>query len=243
MYRNPVDPCGDAFYPAGHSGGLAPGTLQPQAQSARRSVRVLLAHRQGIFGQGLAALLAAHPGIALLAQVADGAAAWESIRTRAPDIALLDLDLDRVSGIEVALRARAAALATRCLMLASADDPAPVARALDAGAAGCVLKDSGFEELVFALHSVHAGGTFVSPTLAAKLRDPRPEGPSILDLSAREREVLRLLAAGNTSKGIARILGIGCQTVETHRRRLMKKLDLHCAAQVVRFAAQAGLLV
>jgi DNA-binding NarL/FixJ family response regulator len=242
MDRSPVDFYADDCAPAGRIPGLAPPTQFPQANGGAASFRALLAHRHGLFSQGLAALLAGQPGIALVAQVADGEAAWEAIRTRTPEVALLDLDLDQVSGTQVLERVRAAGLTTRCLILAGADDPSLVSRTLAAGAAGWLRKDSGFEELLFALQTIHAGGTFISPPLAAKPRDPRAEGPSLLDLSAREREVLRLVAAGNTSKAIARVLGISCQTVETHRRRLMKKLDLHCAAQVVSFAARAGML-
>jgi DNA-binding NarL/FixJ family response regulator len=213
----------------------------PQAQTCASPVRVLLAHRHSIFSQGLAALLSAQLGVEFLAQVGDGEAAWEAIRNRKPELALLDLALGKPSGLEVARRVHAAELPTRCLMLTTDADPSLAAQALRAGAAGCFIKDSGFEELMLALRSIDTGETFVSPSIATRMPAPPGTGRES-PLSVREREIVRLVAAGQSSKAIARTLDISHQTVDTHRRRILKKLDLHSSAEVVRYAIRSGLL-
>ncbi len=204
--------------------------------------RVLLAHPLCLFGLGLAALLAARPGLELLPQVADGEAALETIYARVPEVALLNLDLDKIPGIEVARRVHAAGLATRCLMLVTEADPALAAETMDAGAAGCLVKDSSIEELHLALHTLGAGRIFMSPAIATRLLSQRGSGHGVLALSPREREIVRLLAAGQSSKRIARTLDISPDTVDTHRRRLLRKLGLHTSTEVVRYAAENGLL-
>lgn len=204
---------------------------------------VVLADGHGMFCQGLGSLLAAEPDVELLALVGDGEAAWHAIQVHEPDVAILDLRLTKASGIEVARRVAAAALDTRCLLLATHEDPTLAPQALRAGAAGYVLKENKFEQLMLALHTIHCGGTFVSPAIATKLRALRRRGHDTAVLSPTEREVVRLLAAGKSSKEIARILAISPQTVNTNRRRLMKKLNLHSSAEVVRFAVQSGLVV
>lgn len=242
MDYSPFTLATDVRAQVGHLAGLAPPTRDPRAQTRTSPIRLLLAHRPGIFSQGLAVLLAAEPGVTLVAQVADGEAAWDAIRTRAPDLVLLDLALARPSAIELTRRVHAAAIATRCLTLATDPDPSLASQALRAGAAGCLIKDSGFEELMLALRSIDAGETFVSPTIATRLRTLRGGGHDALPLTCREREVVRLIAAGHSSKTIARALGISPLTVDTHRRHLMRKLDLHSAAEVVRYALRNGLL-
>jgi len=204
---------------------------------------VILADDHAIFRQGLAALLQAEPDFALLAQSADGEAAWQSIQAHAPAIAILDLTMPKATGIEVARRVEAAALDTRCLLLTMHDDPAAALQTQEAGAAGYVLKDNSFEELVVAVRSIAAGGTFVTPSIRAKLRAlQRNNGHKTVALSPRELEVVRLIAAGSSSKEIGRVLAISPRTVDTYRNRLMAKLGLHSVAEVVRWAVQRGMV-
>jgi DNA-binding NarL/FixJ family response regulator len=207
------------------------------------SINVILADDHAIVRQGLAALLQAEPDITVLAQAADGAAAWDLIATHQPDLAILDLSMPQATGIEVARRVEAAALDTRCLLLTMHDDPAAALEAQEAGAAGYVLKDNSFEELVLAVRTIAAGGTFVTASIRAKLRALQRNGQQHLTLSSREREVIRLVALGHSSKEIARVLDISPRTVDTYRNRLMRKLGLHCVADVVRYAVQAGMLL
>lgn len=206
------------------------------------SISVILAEDHAIVRQGLAALLQAEPDIVLLGQAADGAAAWSIIATHQPDIAILDLSMPQATGIEITRRVEAAALDTRCLLLTMHDDPAAALEAQEAGAAGYILKDNSFEDLVLAVRSIAAGGTFVSPSIRAKLRALQRNGQTHPALSDREREVLRLVALGHSSKEIARLLTISPRTVDTYRNRLMHKLGLHSVADVVRYAVQGGML-
>ncbi len=206
------------------------------------SIGVILADDHAIVRQGLAALLQAEPDIVLLGLAADGAAAWSMIATHQPDIAILDLSMPQATGIEITRRVEAAALDTRCLLLTMHDDPAAALEAQAAGAAGYILKDNSFEDLVLAVRSIAAGGTFVTPSIRAKLRALQRNGQGSIALSSREREVIRLVALGHSSKEIARLLAISPRTVDTYRSRLMHKLGLHSVADVVRYAVQGGML-
>lgn len=203
---------------------------------------VILADDHAIVRQGLAALLQGVPDISLLAQAADGEAAWELIETHQPDIAILDLAMPRATGIEVARRVEAAALGTRVVLLTMRDDAATALQAQQAGVTGFVTKDNSFEELALAVRSVAAGGTFVTPAVRAKLNGLRRSGQRPVALSPREREVVRLIAGGQTSKEIGRALAISPRTVDTYRDRLRDKLGLHTVAELVLYAAQCGLL-
>jgi DNA-binding NarL/FixJ family response regulator len=131
---------------------------------------VILADDHAIFRQGLAALLQGEPDIALLAQAADGEAAWVLIEAHQPDVAILDLAMPKATGIEVARRAAAAAFDTRVVLLTMHDDAATALQAQAAGVSGFVVKDNSFEELALAVRAVAAGGTFVTPAVRTKLR-------------------------------------------------------------------------
>jgi DNA-binding NarL/FixJ family response regulator len=206
------------------------------------SIGVIVADDHAIFRQGLASLLQAEADIVLLAQASTGAEAWGLIESMRPDVAILDLSMPLLSGIEVARRVETTGLDTRIVLLTMHDDPSAVLQALETGVAGYVLKDNSFEELVQAVQSVAAGGTFVTPSIRAKLRTLQREGRPAVPLSPREREVIRLIALGNSSKEIARIMVISPRTVDTYRSRSMEKLGLHSLADVVRYAVQAGMV-
>lgn len=206
------------------------------------SLSVILADDHAIVRQGLAALLQGMPDISLLAQAADGEAAWQLIEMHQPDIAILDLAMPRATGIEVARRVEAAALDTRVVLLTMHDDAATALQAQQAGVTGFVVKDNSFEELALAVRCVAAGGTFVTPAVRAKLNGLRRSGERPVALSPREREVVRLIAGGQTSKEIGRALAISPRTVDTYRDRLRDKLGLHSVAELVLYAAQCGLL-
>jgi DNA-binding NarL/FixJ family response regulator len=203
---------------------------------------VILADDHAIFRQGLAALLQGEPDIALLAQAADGEAAWVLIETHQPGVAILDLAMPKATGIEVARRVAAAALDTRVVLLTMHDDAATALQAQEAGVAGFVVKDNSFEELALAVRAVAAGGTFVTPAVRAKLNALKRNGDRPVDLSPREREVVRLIAAGQSSKEIGRALAISPRTVDTYRDRLRDKLGLRSVAEVVLYAVQCGML-
>jgi DNA-binding NarL/FixJ family response regulator len=205
-------------------------------------ITVIVADDHAIFRQGLAFLLQAESDITLLAHASNGSEAWGLIESLRPDVAILDLSMPESTGIEVARRVEAAGLDTRVVLLTMHDDPSAVLQAQETGVAGYILKDNSFEELVQAVHAVAAGGTFITPSIRAKLRAIQRNGRPGVPLSSREREVIRLIALGNSSKETARILGLSPRTVETYRSRSMDKLGLHALADLVRYAVQAGMV-
>jgi DNA-binding NarL/FixJ family response regulator len=161
---------------------------------------VILADDHAIVRQGFAALLQAEPDIALLGQAADGEAAWRLIETLQTDIAILDLAMPKATGIEIACHVEAAALKTRVVLHTMYDDAASALQAQEAGIAGYVVKDNSFEELVMAMRSVAAGGTFVTQAIRAKLRVFQRDGQKPAVLSPREREVIRLIAGARAAR-------------------------------------------
>jgi len=203
-------------------------------------ISLILADGYAMVRQGLAGLLRAEPDIAVTAEAADGETAWGLITTYRPQVAILDFDLPQANGIEVARRVMDAALDTRVLLLAMRDAPAAALAAREAGVLGFVLKDSPFEELALAVRAIAAGQTYVTPAVRAQLRTIQRAGNLTVALSARERQVVRLIADGSSSKEIARLLGISPGTVNTHRKRLMKKLGVRTATAVVRWGVQGG---
>ena len=203
------------------------------------SVTTCLADDHAIIRQGLAALLRDAPDITLVGEAADGETAWRLISTRQPDVAILDMAMPGANGIEITRRIESTALPTRVVLLTMYEDPATALDAERAGVAGYVLKASLFDELILAVRLVAAGGTFTTPSVAAKLRALSRNGRTVT-LSAREREVVRLLSQGLHSKEIARALAISPGTVDTYRKRLMQKLEVHSVAEVVRWAGESG---
>jgi DNA-binding NarL/FixJ family response regulator len=205
------------------------------------AIRIILADDHAIFRQGLAQLLEAEPGFELVAQVADGRAAFELIEALQPDVAILDITMPELSGIEVARKTTYAGYRTRVVLLTMHGDPSMALEAQEAGAAGYVLKDNTFEELVTAVRTVVAGGTFMTSSVRDRLRDLQSQGYTTIKLSRRERDVIKMIALGHSSKEIGRLLGISPRTVDTYRTRLMGKLDLKTLADVVRYAVRTGI--
>ena len=204
-------------------------------------IRVISADDHALFRQGLAALLKMVEGIDLLAQAANGREAWDLIERQQPDVAILDICMPGMTGIEITRKTSAAGFATQVILLTAHEDPVVAIEAQEAGAAGYVLKDNSVEELVIAVRTVAAGGTFVTPVIRAKFRELQRHGRATTVLSPREREVIRLIALGKSGKEIARIMEISPRTVDTYRDRLMDKLQAHTVADVVRYAVRAGM--
>ncbi len=202
------------------------------------SIRVLIADDHRLFLQGLKQLLAGIEDVEVIAEAMDGLKALEQIRSHNPDIALLDVAMPELSGVDVATAIQEESLPTKVLLLTMFKEVALLERALAAGASGFVLKESAFEELVFALKQVSEDGVYISPTLAAKRRR-LVESQA---LTPREVEVLDLVAEGLTSQKIAGRLHISSKTVENHRANIMRKLDVSNTAQLIRKATATGLL-
>jgi DNA-binding NarL/FixJ family response regulator len=204
-------------------------------------IRLLLADDHAIFLQGLTKLLDAWPEAKVVAEAADGQEAWKLILRHKPDVAVVDIKMPQMSGIEIAEHVRAQGLSTRVVLLTMHDEPALALEAEQAGIHGYVLKDNTFEELSKAIKTVASGRRYMSPAVSENLRAFRLNSGGVT-LSPREREVLKLIASGLSGKAIARELSISPKTVETHRVRLMTKLNLHSVAELVRYAVQTGFL-
>jgi len=204
-------------------------------------IRLILADDHAIFRQGLARLLESDEGIELAGEAGDGEAAWDLIREERPDVAVLDISMPGKNGIDVAREIRAAGLPTRALLLTMHDDPTLAQEAEEAGVLGFVVKEEAFSDLLTAIRAVADGQRFVSRVVAEKVNQmaSREEAPAAL--SPREREVLGNIASGLTNKEIARKLEISPKTVDTHRTRLMRKLNVHTTADMVRYAMKIGL--
>ncbi|HVM60253.1 MAG TPA: response regulator transcription factor [Verrucomicrobiae bacterium] len=204
---------------------------------------VLIAEDHHLVRQGIRALLEKDGGIQVVGEAADGNAALEQVQKLLPDVLLMDIAMPQLNGAEAVRRLAAMKLRTRVLMLSMYSDETLVRQALQSGARGYLLKQSVAGELIQAVRTVHQGGIFLSSKLPASLRDAclRPEGigetrSGFERLTSREREVLQLVAEGNTSKAIGLKLGLSEKTIEKHRAQLMKKLGVHDTAGMVRAA-------
>jgi len=206
-------------------------------------IRLLLADDHAILRAGLRMLLEAQPDMVVVAEASDGEEAVRRAHATHPDVAVIDLTMPGLSGVETLQRLHRELPATRLLVLTMHDDPGYARVTQAAGAAGHVVKDSESAELLAAIRAVHRGRTFVrvggeGPAVAVETEGPGP-APA---LSPRERQVLELLAHGHTNREIAARLALSVKTVETHRARLSDKLGLHKRADLVRLALDLGLL-
>ena len=205
-----------------------------------KKIRVMLADDHAILRAGLRMLLDAQPDMAVVAEAGDGEEAIRRATGSRPDVAVVDLTMPGLSGVETLEGLRREVPATRLLVLTMHDDPGYARLAMAAGASGHVIKDAESGELLSAIRAVHRGRTFVQVgTETVPAEPPRPTAPA---LSPRERQVLELLAHGHTNREVADRLSLSVKTVETHRARLSDKLGLHTRADLVRLAIDLGLL-
>ncbi len=210
-------------------------------------MRVLLADDHHLVRSGIRALLESIEGVVVVAETGEGREALQLIERHRPDVALLDITMPGLSGLEVASRAREASPHTRVVILSMHAGENYVAQALRSGVAGYLLKDSAASDLAAALKTVASGGTFLSPKIsqqvvAAFLRGEPPPLHPLEALSPRQREVLQLLAEGRSTKEIAADLGLSIKTVEAHRAQIMERLNIRDLPGLVRFAIRAGLV-
>ncbi len=206
-------------------------------------MRVLLADDHRLVRGGLRALLDAMPDVEVVAEAADGEEALRAIETLKPDIALLDIAMPKLTGLAVLGRVAKASPATRVLLLSMYDNDEYVAEAVRAGAAGYLVKDAAVEELGLALAAIARGDVYLSPAISRKLAQAfsgtARAGPG---LTTRQTEILRLIARGQSSKEVARTLGLSVKTVETHRTQIMDRLEIRDLAGLVRYAIRTGLI-
>jgi DNA-binding NarL/FixJ family response regulator len=211
------------------------------------SARILLVDDHKMVREGLKGLLARHGDFDVIGEASDGASALRLSVELSPDVVVLDLTMPGINGIEACSEILQACPKTRVVMLSMHGDRRFVTEALRSGALAYVLKDSAFDELVFALRSVLSGQVFLSaPVANLVVRDylRRLDSPETEDsgpLSARESQVLRLIADGKTTKEVAALLGVSIKTVETHRKQIMDRLGLHSVAELTKYAIRQGI--
>jgi len=207
------------------------------------SCRVLLADDHQIVRQGLRGILVA-AGHEVIGEASDGREALKLARTLNPDIAVLDLSMPLLNGLDAAREMRRLVPDIKIILLTMYTDKGYVLQALRAGARGYVLKTQAAEDLISAIREILRGETYLSPGLAASVVDAVLESTNEAadPLTARERQILQLVAEGNTTKEIARLLNVSFKTAESHRNHIMKKLDIHEVAGLVRYAIRQGLL-
>lgn len=213
------------------------------------SVRLLLVDDHALIREGLRAVLEAGGEMKVAGEASSGLEAIEAFRQLRPDVALLDIGMPDMDGLAACRRIRAEHPDARILVLTVHAEEQFFFEALRAGAHGYVLKRSTGEDLRRAIRAVAQGRTWLSPELAGSLvedfvsRAREGEGDSALGaLSAREREVLKLVAEGHTNAAIAELLSISAKTVQTHRAHAMEKLGLHERTGLVRYAIRIGLI-
>ncbi|MEA2560607.1 MAG: hypothetical protein QOH06_2111 [Acidobacteriota bacterium] len=210
-------------------------------------VRVLIADDHTLVRKGLVSLLMDSGECEVVAEAADGLEAVEKAHAMRPDVAILDLSMPRLSGLEAVRRIHEELPQTRLLVLTAHEEEEYVLPLVRAGASGYLIKDSAVAELLAAVRALYAGQGYFGPhaarVLAEQYRHPeRVSGDPYGGLSPREREVFHLVVEGKTTKEIARALEISVKTADNHRYRLMEKLGVHNAAELVRYAARHGLI-
>lgn len=219
-------------------------------QARTHKIRVMIADDHAILRAGLRMLVNAQADMEVVSEASDGEKAIQTAQKTRPDVALLDLTMPRVGGMTALQEMARTCRETRVLVLTMHDDPAYLRSALAAGGSGYLLKRAVDAELIAAIRAVHCGGIFVDPRLAnilvqdvltkrgTKAGATRP----VNILSQRELQVLTLVARGYTSAEIAKQIFVSVKTVETYRSRVAEKLGLRARSDVIRFAAQMGLL-
>jgi two-component system response regulator NreC len=212
-----------------------------------KKIRILVCDDHALFREGVKTILASQPDMEVVREAADGKEGVEQAIRLLPDVVLMDISMPVLKGFEAVRRIRRALPDVKTLILTVYEDEDLVARCLDAGAAGYVLKDSPPLQLVYAIQTVHRGQQYMSPrALTGVVRQfiaqPADFKGGYELLSDREREILVLLAEGHSLKDIATRLNLSVKTVDAHKYNLMRKLDLHDRSELIRYAIRKRLV-
>ncbi len=208
-------------------------------------IRVLVVDDHTIMRDGIRALLGVNDGIEVVGEAADGKEAVEKAHKLAPDVVIMDIAMPGMEGLEATRRITKADPGVKVLILSQYEDKKYILSAIKAGAAGYVSKRALGAELASAVRTVHEGGSHLHPSVARAVIEGlmnQSEADPYDSLTSREREILKLVADGRTSREIADALSISLKTVLGHRARLMAKLDLHNRTDLIRYAMHKGLV-
>jgi DNA-binding NarL/FixJ family response regulator len=206
-------------------------------------IRVVLADDHVLVRQGLKSLLE-REGLQVVAEASDGQEAVRAVQSLQPDIAVMDISMPILNGLDAARDISRSAAKTKTILLTQHDEDEYISEALDAGMKGYVLKSQASSELIQAIQQVSRGQVYLSPSVSSAVVEAyRSKSKKTSDpLTPRERQVLQLIAEGKSTKDVASLLGISVKTAESHRTRLMHKLDIHETASLVRYAVRHRLI-
>jgi DNA-binding NarL/FixJ family response regulator len=211
------------------------------------SIRIILADDHKIVRDGLRSLIEKEDGMEVVAEADNGRTALRLAVKLSPDLVIMDIAMPGLNGVEATRQIIASAPQCKVIALSMHADMRYVMEMLKAGASGYVLKDSAFEELARAIRTVLNNKTYLSPAVSEKVVGDyvkllhKGDGSAFSSLSAREREVLQLLAEGNSTAQIADRMHLSVKTIETHRQHIMEKLNIHNVAELTKYAIREGL--
>jgi two-component system, NarL family, response regulator NreC len=213
-----------------------------------KRIRIFLADDHTILREGIRSLLENESDMEVVGEAEDGHQAVKMVRQIKPDVVLMDIAMPRLNGLEATSQIKKLIPDSKILILTMHDNEEYIRKALASGAMGYILKDAAARELMDAIRAVYRGEAVLSPAVTRlviedylRWGDLKPEVPQD-DLSEREREILQLIAEGNTNKQIAEILCISIKTVQAHRSNLMNKLDLHDRGELIKYAIQKKII-
>jgi DNA-binding NarL/FixJ family response regulator len=210
-------------------------------------IRILIVDDHAILREGVRALLQLHADLEVVGEGADGKEAIAAVERLDPDVVLMDIAMPGLGGIEAAVELKKLGRRARILILSQYEDREYVRRLLKAGVAGYVLKKSAGSELANAIRAVHRGGLVLDPEVARSAMEGAGQATSgdadpYESLTDREKQVLKLVAEGNSNKEVAELLGISVKTAMSHREHVMEKLNVHNRTELVRFALKKGVI-
>ncbi|HNZ58429.1 MAG TPA: response regulator transcription factor [Syntrophorhabdaceae bacterium] len=210
-------------------------------------IKIILADDHKIIREGLRALLEKEPDMEVVGEANDGIATVRLTKNLNPDIVIMDIGMPDMNGIEATRQIISETKGVKVIALSMHSDRRFVLQMLKAGASGYLLKDSAFEELALAIKTVMLGQPYLSPKITDVvikeyiISMPKNEETVFTKITAREREVLQLIAEGKSTKQIASFLNVSVKTIETHRQQIMEKLNIHSIAELTKYAIREGI--